>query len=68
MEAERLTEREVAQAVRQHGAASVEEVYAGVLETNGGISVVREKPAPGADRHALRFVRGGGRGLQREPS
>ena len=57
MQAERVTEREVAQAVREHGAASVEDVYAVVLETNGRMTVVREKPRAAVDVHALRFVR-----------
>lgn len=54
---QRVSEVEVLQAVRQQGFASVEDVHAVVLETDGSFSVIGE--APGARRDsALRNVVG----------
>jgi uncharacterized membrane protein YcaP (DUF421 family) len=59
MRRERVPEEEVRAAVRRQGIASIEEVAAAVLETDGSISVVREA-VPGRDS-ALSDVEGWGR-------
>lgn len=57
MRAERVTEEEVRQAARTQGVATLDEVAAIVLETDGSMSVVRRTPAGGAS--ALANVDGG---------
>jgi uncharacterized membrane protein YcaP (DUF421 family) len=54
--AQRVSEEEVLQAVRQRGFASVADVHAVVLETDGSFSVIGE--AGGAQESALRNVSG----------
>ncbi|HUF07202.1 MAG TPA: YetF domain-containing protein [Candidatus Binatia bacterium] len=54
--AQRVSEEEILQAVRQEGFASVADVHAVVLETEGSFSVIRA-PAEGGDS-ALRNVAG----------
>ena len=54
---QRVNEVEVLQAVRQHGFASLADVHAVVLETDGTFSVIGNRPGEGADS-ALRNVNG----------
>jgi uncharacterized membrane protein YcaP (DUF421 family) len=44
---QRVSEAEVLQAIRQQGFASLAEVYAVVLETDGSFSVIRDRPVGG---------------------
>lgn len=46
---QRVSEAEVLQAVRQQGFASVSDVHAVVLETDGSFSVIGDAPAGGRD-------------------
>ena len=59
MRAERVTEREILQAVRNSGAASLEGVQAVVLETDGTISVIAssEDTPPPAHNAVFKTVR-----------
>lgn len=54
---QRVSEVEVLQAVRQQGSASVSDVHAVILETDGSFSVIGETPAH-EDGSALRNVVG----------
>ncbi len=54
---QRVSQAEVLQAVRQQGFASVADVHAVVLETDGSFSVIGDEPAEGRDS-ALRNVVG----------
>ncbi len=54
---QRVGEQEILQAVRQQGFASVAEIHAVVLETDGSFSVIGDPSADGADS-ALRNVVG----------
>jgi uncharacterized membrane protein YcaP (DUF421 family) len=60
MREERITEREVMQALRQHGFASPAEVTALVLETNGSLSVIRGDAAEQDERALARLGEPGG--------
>ena len=55
MKDERVTEEEVISAVREQGMASMEEVQAVILETNGTITTVRKTSHPAT---AMRSVNG----------
>ena len=55
MKDERVTEEEVISAVREQGMASMEEVQAVILETNGTITTVRKTSQPAT---AMRSVNG----------
>jgi uncharacterized membrane protein YcaP (DUF421 family) len=57
MDGERVTEGEVLAAVRSAGIATVDEVEAVVLETDGSLSVLR-RPSDGAEATSLRDVPG----------
>ena len=57
LRSQRVNGVEVLQAVRQHGFASLADVHAVVLETEGSFSVIAEAPRDGADS-ALRNVNG----------
>lgn len=54
---QRVSEVEVLQAIRQHGSASIGDVHAVILETDGSFSVIGEAPAGDGDS-ALRNVVG----------
>jgi len=54
--AQRVSEEEILQAVRQQGFASITDVHAVVLETDGSFSVIGQ--AAGAQESALRNVSG----------
>lgn len=56
MRRERITREELLAAARSEGIASMEDVEAAVLETDGTVTVVRSEPD--ADPSALRGVRG----------
>jgi uncharacterized membrane protein YcaP (DUF421 family) len=56
LERERVSEAEILQAIRQAGLASVEDVHAVVLETDGSFSVIEDESPP--DASALRNVTG----------
>lgn len=44
MKAERLSQQDLNLALREHGVTSVEEVWLGVLEPTGSITIVEQKP------------------------
>lgn len=54
MRRQRVTEGEIRAAIRYQGIAAVEEVYAVVLETDGGLAVIGDKADAG--RSAMRDV------------
>jgi uncharacterized membrane protein YcaP (DUF421 family) len=58
LEREMIGEQELAQALREHGIASVEEVQDAVLEVDGSISVIRKDEMPKTPRshHRIRFL------------
>jgi uncharacterized membrane protein YcaP (DUF421 family) len=56
MKAVRITEDEIRGAARQHGIASLEQVAAVVMETNGSLSVIRR--SEGVAFSALKGVAG----------
>ena len=56
LRSQRVSEAELLQVVRQKGLASVSDVHAVVLETDGSFSVIAE--APNGDSSALRNVSG----------
>ena len=55
MREERISEREIMQALRQHGLPTPGRAAAVVLETNGGLSVIRDEDFDGADDALVHF-------------
>jgi uncharacterized membrane protein YcaP (DUF421 family) len=60
---ERMNVRELRQALREHGVATIEEVQQAVLEVDGSVSVLKndEMPSVSQPHHRIRF-------LNRKPS
>jgi uncharacterized membrane protein YcaP (DUF421 family) len=58
LEHERIGEKALHQALREHGVAAVEEVQTAILEIDGSISVIRKDEMPKAPQphHRIRFI------------
>lgn len=58
LRAERITDDEVYAALREAGAASMDEVEAVILETDGTLSVIRQGPPENSNDRVMQQVRG----------